>query len=491
MKLYAWPAALGERASKLPGFERLVTRDADTKKWICSARTYAELQKVEGFKSAEEVALDEARWDAAGDRLVIGYAALVADPLPETTRDEVQLLLYVQRELRLEYMGRRSLSEDKLPAPKGELFNLDVGGRGRAYLFRIVHTTAGNDARLERIGGLFKEWQGWLNDPGAKLVLSFGGGGFRLFGAISVLKVLDQLLEDRSHVAEIWGSSGGALLGYTYAMGFDPETLEQLGYDLYHDRHPHLTSGTIPSVIKARFNALVRGLRGEPPKAEMAAWLDELDKKQPKAKRRNVRVPFYAMATNPHRDGMTALADPDDIPDSCKDFILPCDARDAVAASTAVPGILAAQKGITGTDDGNDTDTWVDGSILEENPISLPYVKWMRERTQPGAKQRLKILLLSLNVRSSEVGLLKTLQQLPVLNRVHAIRRMARLIDLMLDSKTDGVIRTITESPDVEIFSIKLNLGQLSLNDPGEIPLMIRVGRMVDAWQLTTHRKLM
>jgi hypothetical protein len=481
-------SGVGLKARSLPGFENLI--HYDDRDWLCSEETFAALSKEKGFKEpATPVPLDEQRWKSAVERYLIGFTAQLAEPLPDGTREEVLLWLYARPKLRVEYMGRGALREQALPAARDDLFNLDVVGRGRRYLFRIVRGEVRPDDRLRRLAEQWGTFSQWVNDPQAKIVLSFGGGGFRLFGATTALKVMDRIIEDRSRVGEVWGSSGGALLGYTYAMGFDPETLEALGYDLYHDRLPHLTTGSVRSLLRAQVQALKLKLSGQRPKSEMAGWLDELEKKQPADKRRTARVPLFALATNPERRGISALGDPKHIPPSCKDFIFPCDPRDAVAASTAVPLILTAPEGITGLKDVE--DVWVDGSILDENPLTLPYIKWMRERTADpdNTPAKLKVLLISLNLRSHEFELLHRIQRLPGISRVKAFRRLVRLVDLALDSKTEAVIRAVTESPNVEVYEVKLNLGKLHLHDPRDIPAAIRAGGAIESWQFTTWRK--
>jgi predicted acylesterase/phospholipase RssA len=489
MKAVKLGPGVGLKARALPMFENLV--HFDDKDWVCSELTFGMLQKQKGLADgAAPYIIDEAKWQSALQRYVTGHTVKLHEPLPEATRDEVVLWLYARPKVRVEYMGRGALRSEALPASPDDLFHLDVVGRGRHYLFRIVRgdSTKSQD-RLTRLAEHWAWFANWVNDPSAKIVLSFGGGGFRLFGATTVLKVMDRVVEDRSRVGEVWGSSGGALLGYTYAMGFEPETLEALGYDLYHGRAPHLTSGTVASLAWARVRALKAQLTGRRRKSEMAEWLDELDKKQPLEKRRTSRVPLFALATNPERGGLTALADPRHIPPSCKDFIFPSDVRDAVAASTSVPLILAPQQGITGLNDVE--DTWVDGSILDENPLTLPYIKWLREReADPDhTPSKLKVLLVCLNLRSSEFELLAKVQRLPLIRRVRAIRQLARLVDLALDSKTEAVIRTVTESPNVEVYAVKLNLGKLHLHDPRDIPAAIRAGGALESWQFTTWRK--
>jgi len=146
------------------------------------------------------------------------------------------------------------------------------------------------------------------------VVVSFGGGGFRLFGATTVLKALDKLVQDRSQIGEVWGSSGGALLGYVYAMGFSADTLEELGSRPVPRAQPeperrqlHQRRGV------AREGDAARPARQDD-QSDMMLWLEELDRKQPVEKRLTARVPFFSMGTNPSRGGLAALAAPEHIP---------------------------------------------------------------------------------------------------------------------------------------------------------------------------------
>jgi hypothetical protein len=47
----------------------------------------------------------------------------------------------------------------------------------------------------------------------------------------------------------------------------------------------------------------------------------------------------------------------------------------------------------------------------------------------------------------------------------------------------------LTETANVEILSLKLLLGRLSVKDPRDIASTIRAGRSIDAWQIATFRK--
>jgi predicted acylesterase/phospholipase RssA len=441
-----------------------------------------------GVMDAQRVAVD---WEPVKPRLVIAWAAAVHDPLPDDVRHEALLLLHTQPDLVIEYMGRgRVANEAFLPADKRELFHLDRPGGRRTYLFRKM--THALDKRLRNMNERFKTYRDFLVDPGAKVVLSIGGGGFRMFAATSVLRAIDNLLGgDRSRISEVWGSSGGAFLGYVYSSGFQATVIDELGYDLYHGRHGHLTDGSIGSLLRTNLRAMARRAVGKHSDPEMAGWLDLLDQKEPAEKRRFKRIPFFPVAANPHRGGvLSALAAPEDIPADCADFILPCSPRDAVAASTAVPGVLRAQRNITGTMS-PDQDTWIDGSVTDENPLVLPYVKWCRERERSPdtTPPLLRIVLVNLNLRSTESGAIRTVQSLPILNRIDAVRQLPRVVDMLLDSKTNASIMLLSETGNVEILSLKLVLGTLSANNPRDIPTSIRTGRSLDAWQIATYRR--
>jgi hypothetical protein len=370
------------------------------------------------------------------------------------------------------------------------LFTLDRPRGRRTYLFRRM--TQFPDKRLELRNERFKSYFDWLHEPGSKVVLSIGGGGFRMFAATSVLRSIDTLQGgSRTKISEVWGSSGGAFLGYVYSQGFQPGVIDELGYDLYHGRHGHLTDGSIGSLVKTNLKAVARRAVGKRLDPEMAGWLDLLDRKEPPEQRKHPRIPFFPVAANPNRGGvLSALSAPEHIPPECADFILPCNPRDAEAASTSVPGVLRAQRNITGTMS-PDQDTWIDGSVTDENPLVLPYVKWCRERERDpdNTPPRLKIILVNLNLRSTESGAVRAVQNLPLLSRIDAVKQLPRVVDMLLDSKTNASLMLLSETGKVEILALKLVLGSLSANNPRDIAASIRTGRTLEAWQVTTYRR--
>lgn len=494
MKVLRINESTARQLSRLDGLRRHVHRDEGASEWLITEAARDRLQKlktlrhVPDLRSFEPRPLDPERLAEARSRLIQGWSASVHEPLPVETAAEVHLLLYATPGLVVEYMGRGlAISERSLPVEEGVLFLLDVVGGRRNYYFRKVNAPPGTvDDRMLRLQARLAESRGWLLDPKARLVLALGGGGFRMFAATSVLKVLDGILTDRRRVAEVWGSSGGAFIGYAYASGYDPSVIEEFGFDLYNGRLPHLVDGSTLSLIRAGSRILVDSLRGRKAPSEMAGWLDELERKQPKHARVHPELPLYSIASNAELGRVVALTDRRNIQEFCGDILLPCDPRDAVAASTAVPMLLRAQRGITGATH----DTWVDGSVADENPVSLPYIKWLRERARSPetTPERLKILLVHLNLRTTESAVLKLIDQVPVVGQSGVIKRTAKLIDVLLDSKTDSAVQMMTATGNVEVMSLKLNLGTLSFKDPRAIAKSICSGRRLDSWQAAIYR---
>lgn len=432
--------------------------------------------------------VSDAQLAEASNRLIYSWAAVASERAPDDVLDEMRLRLVKNPSLQLEYMGRgRFFHEGHQPAAESNLFWVDIAGGRRGYLFRRLESPVGQmDGRIISNDARYLGYKAWVNEPGARLVVSLGGGGWRLFAATGILKLLDHLLGDRGKVGEVWGSSGGAILGYAYSHGFDVQVVDQLGFDVYHGHNPNLGNGSPQAALRVHARAAMDKFAGRPLTTAVGPWIDELERKQPLSKRTKPRIPFYAMATNTRSCEPTALADPTDIPAYCKDIIHACDARDAVAASTAIPFLLTPLRGITGFAN----DTWVDGSITDENPLALPFAKWMRDRQADpkNTPERLKILSLHLNLRLSESAILKAAMNLPVLKQTRILKHASRLIDMALDSKTYAPVQILKAMPNVEVFCSKLTLGWMHFNSHREIPSAMRHGRTVEAWQNTIHR---
>src|SRR5262249_35057501 len=162
-----------------------------------------------------------------------------------------------------------------------------------------------------------------------RLVVSLGGGGFRLFAAISAVKTVEHILGDRAKVDEVWGSSGGAFLGYLFSAGFPLHGVEQFAFDLYNGRAQNVVHGSIAGLVRSRIAGAVGGRRGHSKKNETVRWLEELERRFPACLRPPPR-PFYAIASSTERAGLTALSAPEWTVGGCKDFMLACHPHVAV-----------------------------------------------------------------------------------------------------------------------------------------------------------------
>ncbi len=328
----------------------------------------------------------------------------------------------------------------------------------------------------------------WASDPSARLVFSIGGGGMRLFAVTPALKLLDHVLGRRDVVAEVWGCSGGSLAGHVFAEGFDPDVLDSLGFDLAHRRHRHINDGSIRSMLSMAARRARERVRGEEAsEPEIGKWLDILDEKQPAEGRQHPRRPLYSVAVNPRKRRLFALTDAENVTDHCADLLVAAERRRAVSASTAVPFVLPSERGLAGWDDG---DVWIDGSVIDDNPLTLPFVKWSRDREADpgGTPERLKILLIDLNARTEESTLFQLLSSVPGAGPL-VVRRAARVVDMVLDSRMMTALQLLSAVPNVDVRCLRLSLGRLGLYHPSVIPQVVLRGRRRGSWQMISFGK--
>jgi hypothetical protein len=419
---------------------------------------------------------ERSRLDAARERLIFGWVAATCPPLPDDVVDVATRWLCERPNARLEYVGRGRF-RGKSPHAQTVVY-LDKEGGRRSYAFRVM--TAGDgrtDARLDQVGARYGEIARWLDDDAARVVLSLGGGGFRLFAAQAALRTIDRVLGGvRRKIDEVWGASGGALLGYTFAYGHELSVAEQLGYLVYHSRTNDLMGINVRTALYLA-NRVLRGRAfAAKTRPELGAWVDAVDRLCPPEARHADRIPFYALVSNTRWRHAVALAEPAFIPDYARDLLVACDPREATAASMAVPFFLSPLRGII---QGYETDSWYDGAIVEENPIMAPFAKWLRDRKHDPehTPSRLKLLLINLNTRFSESKIVTALPK-------GRITLAADLIDLLMDSRTHSLVRTLGEVGSVEIVTATLNIGLMSFLARSEIPAMIRTGQILEGWQL-------
>lgn len=477
----AWDA--GQAASARAGFAALLHRSQAENGWLLSPATRKALGQKRGRRRSgyQAVEIDAGAWEEARKRIVFGWSAAINDPPPAGVLDEVTLWLYARPDAQLEYMGRGRFLGGKRLVKDLDLVAFDVPGGRRGYMFRVVKAKPGeSDQRSRFVREDFARRAAWMNDPDSRIVLSLGGGGYRLFAALSALKVIERMLGgQREKIDEVWGSSGGALLGYVFANGLDLSVIDQLGFDLYHGKSKELPGIHLRSLANLAWQLLGNWTFGRTGSPELGAWVEAVDRMCP-PEPGGPRLPFYAMVSNTRWRHPVAFAEPQFIAEHCRDILIPCPSDKATAASMAVPFLFRPLRGLEGFED----DIWFDGSIVDENPVMLPFVKWMRDRKADPERtpKRLKVMLVNLNMRLSESTLLSSLAP-----SVKLVGKVAELVDLLLDSKTHALIRTLTEIEDVEIMTATLTVGRLNFITRRDIPTAIRCGRIIEGWRLDTY----
>jgi predicted acylesterase/phospholipase RssA len=495
--LFRIPERVGATLASRPAIAPLIHKQPDGPDWLVTEATKRMVERtltarverlVGGRRVFSAYELDDRSWQAASSRLIHGWNAQVSPAPPGDIVDEATLWLHARPDMQMEYFGRgRFLNAARLPCDEKDLVYLDAAGGRRAYAFRTLKGMVGKvDERTARVKEMLRMRQQWLADPDARIVLSLGGGGYRLFAALFALKIIERLVGgDRTKIHEVWGSSGGALLGYVFANGLELSVIERLAYDLYHGKRKELAGIHMRSLVHfgSRIVAdLVRGRIGSP---ELRSWVDAVDPVNGTAANaaRRGKIPYYAMVSNTRWRHPVAFAEPVHISEHCKDILIPCDSREATAASMSVPFLFRPLRGVSGFEQ----DSWFDGSIVDENPVMLPFVKWLRDRKADPVRtpRRLKIVLVNLNMRMSESTLLMGLGRRPG----GAIRKAMEVVDLLLDSKTHALIQTLTEVEDVEIMTATLTLGSLDFITRAAIPAAVRSGQIAEGWKLDLHAR--
>ncbi|MEZ4362152.1 MAG: patatin-like phospholipase family protein [Kofleriaceae bacterium] len=454
---------------------------------VLSAAAAAELERrslLPSGTAGRAAPVEPASLQGARARLAVGWSTVVGAPLPSDVEDEALLWLMARPDQELEYMGRGRFI-GKMP---GESIYLDRPGGRRSYAFRVAKRGAVHE-RGRKLDEDFRARAAWMNDPEARLVVSIGGGGYRLFAAVAAVKAIEQMLGgDRQKIAEVWGSSGGALLGYALSRGHALSAIDRLGFGLYSGERKDLPGLHLRSLLHFATQVAKDWRRGEAGSPELGAWVGAIDElSTPTAGAPN--LPFFSLVSNAQRRYPIAFAEREHIPDYCRDFLVPCAARDATAASMAVPFLFRPLRGVapevTHGEAPLSDDHWFDGSVVEENPILLPFVKWLRDRRHAPetTPRKLKIALVNLNLRLSESNLVSGL-----LGGGRLAGRAFDLLDLLLDSKTQAHIRALTEVDGVEIMTATLNLGRMSFITRRNIPHTIRSGQIIEAWKLDLFR---
>ncbi len=420
-------------------------------------------RRVEVLRSLDEADLPV--------RFFLPHDGAVHNPPPEAARLAVLARLLAEEraggDVHIRFLGR-----NRSVPPDG--FVLDRAGGQRHYVWQVVpaEELEGSADVRER----FRELRSLFQRPDTKVVLSLGSGGIKLFAHAPVLRLLERL-GCAEHIDEIWGSSGGAVVGLLYSQGLSPHAIEQTGYDLYTGRYDL-------AIQPSRFALLRQLLRDAllpSPSAESAGFVDLtgalsrlLDHY---CASRQPGRPFYCLAFNLTECREEVLT-PGPVPAHLEELVVRTEAREAALASAAVP-LLSVPRRVE-RDSG--AVSYVDGSTLEDVPLYSIARKWDLDR-RAGAEMRSHLVILY-------VKLTQTVSQYRSFSgRIGKIRLLQTVAAAGIQKMHERDVDLLSRRPDVRLLRLQLSEGSPDFFDLRRIPAFIRTAKECFPEQLAEIEK--
>lgn len=307
-----------------------------------------------------------------------------------------------------------------------------------------------------------------LSQKDTKVVVSMGSGGIRMFAHISVLRFLEKIGAER-HISEVWGSSGGAIVGLFFAMGLKADQIVQQADDFFKTHHLQLVPSAFSiaknilkeAVTKSNGGPVLKGFHNinESLQALMGKTLETGKQK----------YPWYCLAYNLEKNRTDVLTHTP-IPEGLyRDFIFPTDPMDAIIASSAIP-VIFTPKVIA---DAGGKRTYTDGGAGEEIPTVSIYKKWLQDR-EVGLekKKRLLVIAVDLGTDLSTIDFFDgwLIRKIPALQH---LRMTVHLTDLIRRARIADQKRLLVRDPNVELWEVNVNLSNVSFLDVKAIPKVV------------------
>ena len=389
-------------------------------------------------------------------RIILPHAGAVNNPPPEDARLAVLAKLLAENRadgsVHVRFLGR-----NRTPPPDG--FLLDRAGGRRCYVWQLISADQGvNPADLSE---RFRALRGLFADPRTRVALSLGSGGLKLFAHAAALRLLERIgcLDD---VDEIWGSSGGAIVGLLFSHGLSPQAIEQAGYDLYSGRY---SLNLFPSKLQvlrtlARDTLLPTDSRKNSGFVDCSEGLTRMIDRYCATIR--TRKPLYCTAFN-LCECQTQVLTPEAVPAHLEELLVQTDARDAALASAAVP-LLFIPRGVR---IGDQTVPFVDGSTTEDVPLWSIARKFDLDRAA-GAEDREQLVILYVKL-TPEVG-----QYRQPTGRISKLRVIQMVASAGIDVMHRRDAELLRRRPDVQLLPLEIEGLDVDFFDLNKIPSALR-----------------
>ncbi|MES2614997.1 MAG: patatin-like phospholipase family protein, partial [Bdellovibrionota bacterium] len=451
---------------------QIPSQNISQKNYVLSANSYEFIMnhkkiKQNDFNCVHKLTLEGDELKKCEDRIILNTIGSLCESPSSGALQEILVYLFVNQELCVEYLGRGLLDkkeslqyEKTFPEGQNVKFYCDKIGGYRKYCWKTHPAQYVSNAPL--LQDQLKGFLNWISDPEAKVVLSLGAGGVRFLGATSLLKVLD-IFNGRKHIQEIWGCSGGSILGYFYSIGLKAEDIEKLSYDYYHSKlttyklkAQEIFSFFVQRIIKG--HSYSRGLTN--PEPILKGILNASEKHNTTHQN---KIPFFSIASDVYSHSPIVL-ETHGTDHTHHSFIKAEKPIDALLGSCAIPYLIPSLN--------PKNKIYWDGVMSEETPLLLPIQKWHDDRKKGLTTQKkLKIIYIQLAPR------FQTEAKNNFLSKLFPIKEMTEIVDCFFETRAKLKLNFVQNLPDVEILNIPLEINKIAFITRKEIPYLIKKGK--------------
>lgn len=309
-----------------------------------------------------------------------------------------------------------------------------------------------------------------LAQEDTKVVVSLGSGGIRMFAHVAALRFLEKLGAGR-YISEVWGASGGAIIGLLYSMGLSADQMVTESAEFMKKQNVKL----VPSVFSIAKNIAYETLFSNNSPNILKGFHNIHKSLQAMISRAleigKVKFPFYCLAYNLETN-QTDVLTPCEVPEGLySNWIYHCEPLEAIIASSSVP-ILFVPKVIA---DARGKRVYSDGGTNEEVPSVSIYKKWVRDK-EIGLERRKRLLVISVDLHPdlSSLGFLGNwlLKKIPAFQY---LQMTIRLADLMRKARIEEQKRVLLGDPNVELWELHFELPGGGLMNVNLIPRVLEV----------------
>jgi predicted acylesterase/phospholipase RssA len=354
----------------------------------------------------------------------------------------------------------RFLGRNRTPPSDG--FILDVAAGRRAYVWQVIPADLaeqGSDLQTR-----FRALHALIGDSDTRVVLALGSGGVKLFCHAPAIRLLEGI-GCAAHIDEIWGTSAGAIAGLLYAQGLSPQSIEQMGYDLYAGR---MDLRVRPSKLQF-LRHLVRDAFLPSGKPASAGFVDCAHGMARMLSRycasAEPQRPFYSIAFNLTECRPEVLTS-EPVPQHLHELVRRVDAREAALASSTVPLLFVPRQVQHDADEVH----YIDGSTTEDVPLISVMRKWDLDRAV-GVETRRRLVILYVKLTGNlERYRMRT-------GRMGKLRVMQTVVAASIEHMHQRDLALVQTRPDVEVLGLQLRDNSPDFFETRRIPEYVRVAK--------------